>query len=83
MKEMVKENKNETKRLHISMAYTFVGDTAIDVPFNLLEGKTEDEQLQIAYEYAKNHISDIPVAKNATYVPDSDNFWFEDVDFCS
>ena len=29
-----------TKRLHISMAYTFVGDTGIDIPMELLEGKT-------------------------------------------
>lgn len=33
----------KTKRLHISMAYTFVGDTGIDIPVELLEGKTEEE----------------------------------------
>lgn len=71
----------DTKRLHISMAYTFVGDTGIDVPTELLEGKTEEEQLQIAYEYAQEHIDEISVASNAEYVPYSDNFEMEDVDF--
>lgn len=33
----------KTKRLHISMAYTFVGDTGIDIPVKLLEGKMEKE----------------------------------------
>lgn len=33
----------DTKRLHIAMTYTFVGDTGIDVPIELLEGKTEEE----------------------------------------
>ena len=42
-----------TKRLHISMAYTFVGDTGIDIPMELLEGKTEEEQYDIAFAYAK------------------------------
>ena len=71
----------ETKRLHISMAYTFVGDTGIDVPVELLEGKTEEEQLQIAYEYAQSHINEIPVASNAEYIADSDNFELEDCNF--
>lgn len=71
----------ETKRLHITMAYTFVGDTGIDIPMYLLEGKSEEEQLEIASEYAKNHISDIPLASNATYVMDSDNFDIDDIDF--
>ena len=31
----------KTKRLHISMAYTFVGDTGIDIPVELLEGSEE------------------------------------------
>lgn len=42
----------KTKRLHISMAYTYVGDTGIDIPMELLEGKTEEEQLEIACKYA-------------------------------
>lgn len=76
---MSKEGK--FKRLHISMAYTFVGDTGIDIPEELLEGKTEEEQLKIAYEYAEDHIDEIPVASNAEYIPDSDNFELEDVNF--
>ena len=71
----------KTKRLHISMAYIFVGDTGIDIPVELLEGKTEEEQLQIAYEYAQEHIDEIPVADNAEYIADSDNFELEDVDW--
>lgn len=71
----------ETKRLHISMAYTFVGDTGIDIPIELLEGKTEEEQLQIAYKYAQDHINEIPVASNAEYIADSDNFELEDCNF--
>lgn len=72
------DNK-ETVRLNISMAYTFVGDTGIDVPAELLEGKSEDEKLQIAYEYAMEHIDEIPVADNAEYVvTNSDSFELED-----
>lgn len=71
----------KTKRLHISMAYTFVGDTGIDIPMDLLEGKTEEEQLQIAYEYAQEHIDEISVADNAEYVSYSDNFEMEDIDW--
>lgn len=71
----------QTKRLHISMAYTYVGDTGIDVPMELLKGKSKEEQLQIAYDYAREHISEIPVACNAEYVPDSDQFEMEDVEF--
>lgn len=61
------------KKLHISMAYTFVGDTWIDVPDEL----TFEE----AVEYAKEHIDNIPVASNAEYVPFSDSFEEEDCDF--
>lgn len=71
----------ETKRLHISMAYTFVGDTGIDIPVDLLKGKTEEEQYDIAYAYAQNHIDEIPVAENAEYISYSDNFEREDIDF--
>lgn len=71
----------KTKRLHISMAYTFVGDTGIDIPVELLEGKTEEEQLEIACEYAQEHIDEIPVATNAEYIPYSDNFGIGDIDF--
>lgn len=71
----------KTKRLHISMSYTFVGDTGIDIPIELLEGKTEEEQYKIAYEYAQNHIDEIPVADNAKYVLYSDNFEEDDIDF--
>lgn len=59
----------KTKRLHISMAYTFVGDTGIDIPVELLEGKTEEEQYDIAF------------ADNAEYISYSDNFEREDIDF--
>jgi hypothetical protein len=71
----------KTKRLHISMAYTFVGDTGIDVPVELLKGKSEEEQLRIAFEYAEEHIDEIPVADNAEYISDSDDFEMEDVDW--
>lgn len=71
------DNK-ETVRLHISMSYTFVGDTGIDVPAELLEGKSENERLKIAYEYATEHIDEIPVADNAEYISNSDSFELED-----
>ena len=71
----------KTKRLHISMAYTFVGDTGIDIPVELLEGKTEEEQYDIAFAYAQDHIDEIPVADNAEYISYSDNFEREDIDF--
>lgn len=71
----------KTKRLHISMAYTFVGDTGIDIPMELLEGKTEEEQYDIAFAYAQNHIDEILVANNAEYIANSDNFEREDIDF--
>lgn len=71
----------KTKRLHIVMTYNFVGDTGIDIPVDLLEGKTKDEQLKAAFEYAKEHIDMIPVSANAEYVCDSDTFELEDVDF--
>ena len=75
------EIKPATVRLHISMAYTFVGDTGIDIPLELVEGKTKEETLQAAYDYAKDHINEIPVADNAEYVADSDTFEPEDIDF--
>lgn len=71
----------KTKRLHITMAYTYVGDTGIDIPIELLKGKTEEEQLQIAYEYAQDHIDEIPVAENAEYIANSDTFEPEDIDW--
>ena len=71
----------KTKRLNISMAYTFVGTTGIDIPVSLLAGKSEGEQYEIAYEYAKDHIDEIPVAHDAEYVPDSDQFDIDDIDF--
>ena len=73
--------KIKTKRLHISMAYTFVGDTGIDIPLELLEGKTENEQYEIAYQYAQEHIGEIPVTRNANYVADSDNFEMDDIEW--
>lgn len=85
MMNNVTTNKNtkgkETKALHITMSYIFIGDTSIDVPMELLEGKTEEEQLKSAYKYAQEHIGEIPVARNAEYVCDSDNFELEDIDF--
>lgn len=71
----------KTKTLTISMAYTYVGDTSIEIPMDLLEGKTLDEQYEIAYEYAQDHLSEIPVANNVEYVEDSDNFDIDDIDF--
>jgi hypothetical protein len=47
----------------------------------LLEGKSEDEQLEIAYEYAQDHINEIPVAGNANYLCGSDNFGIEDINW--
>ena len=71
----------KTKRLHIAMTYTFVGDAGIDIPVELLEGKTEEEQYDIAFNYAKDHIDEIPVAANAEYLSDSDEFERDDIDF--
>lgn len=71
----------KTKRLYITMAYTFVGTTGIDIPVSLLEGKSEEEQYAIAYEYAKDHLDEIPVASDAEYVLDSDQFDMDDIDF--
>ena len=71
----------KTKRLHITMAYTYVGDTGIDIPMGLLEGKIEEEQLEIAYRYAQEHIDEIPVANNSEYISYSDNFEIDDIDF--
>ena len=68
-------------RLHIAMAYCFVGDTGIDIPDELLEGLSEEEALQVAHDYAQDHIDEIPVATNAEYIPDSDNFEIDDCDF--
>ena len=70
-----------TRRLHITMTYMFTGDTGIDVPEKLLDGKTEEEQLEAAYKYARDHIDEIPVAENAEYVCDSDTFELDDIDF--
>ena len=44
-------------------------------------GKTEEEQLEIACKYAHEHIDEIPVATNAEYIPYSDNFEIDDIDF--
>ena len=63
----------KTKTLHIKMAYTFVGDTSIEVPV--------DMTLEEAFEYAQEHTNEIPVASNAEYVPDSDDFEIEDCEF--
>lgn len=71
----------KTKRLHITMTYTFVGDTGIDIPVELLEGKTEEEQYDIAFAYAQERIDEIPVADNAEYTAFSDRFEREDIDF--
>lgn len=75
------DNEKNTVKLHISMTYIFTGDTGIDIPAELLEEKSEDEKLKIAYEYARKHIDEIPVADNAEYVLDSDNFDLESCDF--
>ena len=75
------DNEKNTVKLHISMTYIFTGDTGINIPAELLEGKSEDEKLKIAYEYARKHIDEIPVADNAEYVSDSDNFDLESCDF--
>lgn len=71
----------KTKRLHITMSYTYVGDTGIDIPMDMLAGKSEEEQLQIAFEYAQNNIYDVPLATNAEYITDSDSFDLGDIDF--
>lgn len=64
--------KRGLKRLNIKMAYTYVGDTYIDVPKNL--------SLEEAMKYAQEHLGEIPIAPNAEYIPDSDTF---DLDNCS
>lgn len=69
---------NEKKRLHITMSYVYVGDVSIDLPEEILEG-SEEEKLQVAFDYAKQHIDEIPVAENAEYISDSDNFALEDI----
>lgn len=74
-------SSKKTKRLHITMAYTYVGDTGIDIPMELLEGKTEEEQYKIAFAYAQDHIDEIPVAENAEYVAYSDVFEEDNIDF--
>ena len=71
----------KTVRLNISMAYTFVGDTSIDIPIELLAGKTQEEKYDIAYDYAREHLADIPVSNNVHYIPDSDNFELCDINF--
>lgn len=71
--EMFINSKHGLKRLNIKMAYTFVGDTYIDVPAGLT--------IEEAVEYARKHLSEIPVAENAKYIPDSDNFELEDCSF--
>lgn len=65
--------KRGLKRLNIKMAYTFVGDTYIDVPKNF--------SLEEAMKYAQKHLDKIPIAPNTEYVPDSDNFELEDCSF--
>lgn len=78
-----KKNTTETNssKLHISMSYTFSGDVYVDIPAELLEGKSDEEKLQIAYDYAQEHIHEINVAENAEYVGDSDWFELEDCNF--
>lgn len=71
----------KTKRLHISMAYTYVGDTGIEIPLEILEGKSKEEQYKIAYQYAQEHLDEIPVADNAKYIADSDNFEMDDIEW--
>lgn len=73
--------QGETIRVSITMGYQYVGNTGIDIPKELIEGKSYEEAREIAYQYAQEHIDDIPVASNAEYVPDSDTFELEDVDF--
>lgn len=68
----------KTRRLHISMTYLYGGDVSIDIPEDLLKGSKE-EQLQAAFDYASQHINEIPVADNAEYISDSDRFEFEDI----
>lgn len=71
----------KTKTLLISMAYTFVGDTTIEIPEKLLKGLSEEEQYTVAYQYALEHLDEIPVADNAEYVPDSDQFDIDDIEW--
>lgn len=37
--------------------------------------------MEIACKYAQEHIDEIPVATNAEYIPYSDNFEIDDIDF--
>lgn len=79
--KIVENFVKKTKRLHITMSYTYVGDTGIDIPMDMLAGKSEEEQLEIAFEYAQNNMYDIPLARNAEYITDSDSFDLDDIDF--
>lgn len=44
----------KTKRLHISMAYTYVGDTGIDIPMELLEGKQRKNSWKLLVNMHRN-----------------------------
>ena len=79
----MKSQEKEMKKLHISMSYIFVGDVEVDIPVELLKGKSDEEQLQIAEKYVRDHISEIPVAENAEYIADSDDFESEDINWVS
>lgn len=72
---------DKTERLHINMTYTYSGMTGIDIPSNLLVGKSEEEKLEIAYQYAKEHMNEIPVSNDPQYLEDSDSFEIDDIDF--
>lgn len=81
LEDLIPNESKKTVKLNISMGYTFVGNTGIDIPIELLEGKTESEKYDIAYNYARDHIDEIPVAKNAEYIENSDQFDIDDIEF--
>ena len=65
------------KRLDITVNCMAVYNSFIDVP--------DDMTIEEAIEYAKEHLSDVPIPKGLEWVPDSDvldedNCQFEDMD---
>lgn len=71
-----------TTKIIIDMCYLCSGETQIDIPSELLDGKTKEQQLQIAYHYVKAHQEEIPTASNLTPIPDSESFDVDNIKIC-
>jgi divalent metal cation (Fe/Co/Zn/Cd) transporter len=61
------------KRLHITLVYSVVGDTHLDVPDEL--------SVEEAIEYAKEHMDYVRLPYNAEYIEDSEVLDEENCDF--